>query len=71
MLLAKSALLLAFQLAPFLPGTVSAPVKAMYMTSLASWPLLPVRCSLGKQRLPKDREASPVEVPPLVSPQIP
>ncbi|KAH8716036.1 hypothetical protein HC256_004823 [Beauveria bassiana] len=59
MLLAKSSVFFALQSAPSFPGTVSLPVNAMYMTSLASWPLSPERGSSGKHNLAMDREASP------------
>jgi len=71
MLASKSAVFFAFQLAPLFPGTAPLPVKPMYRTSLGSWPLSPLRPSLGKHSLPRARDASPVEVPPFVSPQIP
>lgn len=53
------------------PGTALLPVKPMYKTSFSLCPLSPVMSSLGKQSLAREMEASPVEVPPLVSPQMP
>ena len=53
------------------PGTAPFPVKPMYKTSFSLCPLSPVISSSGKQSLAREMEASPVEVCPLVSPQIP
>ena len=70
MLSSKALLSLACQSAS-LPGTASLLVNPMYMISFSLCPLSPVMLSLGKQSLAREREASPVETPPLVSPHIP
>jgi hypothetical protein len=53
------------------PGTAPFPVKPMYKASFSLYPLSLVISSSGKQSLTREMEASPVEVWPLVSPQIP
>lgn len=71
MLCSNSWAFLAFQFAPFLPGTASFPKKPMYMTSFAPWPAFPDRRSLGKHSFASEMEASPVVGSMLVSPQTP
>lgn len=71
MLSMKLRVLFARQSAPSLPMTALSPGNPIYNVSLASWPLLPLRPSLGKHNLPREMDASPVKFPPLTSPQTP
>lgn len=60
--------------APLAPGTASAPVKAMYSTSVSSWPLFPLT-EFPKQRVANEMLASPMTAlgasSPFSSPQMP
>lgn len=71
----NSSLVAASHFAPLAPGTASSPSNAMYKISLPATALSPLGAfgpvSTPAQSWPIEREASPVDTPPFISPHTP